>query len=233
MNPEPPGRLLATGRAADVYDIGGGRVLRRYRPEHRDGVDARREARVLAHVSAHGYPVPETFAATATDLEMERLDGPTMLDDLARRPWRVGRHAALLAALHERLHAIPPLEGLPTPFGDGDAIIHLDLHPDNVMLTAKGPVVIDWQNAGSGEPGADVAKTWLILATAQVSGGAARRLVSAAGRKLFLGMFLRRADVESARPHLRRVADTWEKNPRTSTEERRSAHRLATGEGRG
>ena len=27
-----PGPLIGTGRAADVYDIGGGRVLRRYRP---------------------------------------------------------------------------------------------------------------------------------------------------------------------------------------------------------
>jgi hypothetical protein len=28
---EPPGPLIGAGRAADVYDIGGGRVLRRYR----------------------------------------------------------------------------------------------------------------------------------------------------------------------------------------------------------
>jgi len=31
-------------------------------------------------------------------------------------------------------------------------IVHLDLHPENVMLTVSGPVVIDWRNATDGDP---------------------------------------------------------------------------------
>ncbi len=38
METELPGTLLGAGRNADVYDVGGGRVLRRYR----DGRDAGR-----------------------------------------------------------------------------------------------------------------------------------------------------------------------------------------------
>ncbi len=44
--------------------------------------------------------------------------------------------------------------GLPRPFGAAERIVHLDLHPGNVMLTAGGPVVIDWTNVAAGPPGA-------------------------------------------------------------------------------
>ena len=76
-----PGPLLGKGRSADVYDIGGGRVLRRYRPgggRRRQVVE--REALVMRHLAAHGFPVPAVFDADGADLVMERLDGRTMLD---------------------------------------------------------------------------------------------------------------------------------------------------------
>jgi aminoglycoside phosphotransferase (APT) family kinase protein len=87
---------------------------------------------------------------------LERIDGPTMGQRLARRPWKVRGHVALLADLHERLHAIPFEAG---------SLVHFDLHPDNVLLSASGPVVIDWTNAHAGTPEADVAMTWIILET--------------------------------------------------------------------
>ncbi len=54
--------------------------------------------------------------------------------------------------------------GLPTHPWDGDAILHLDLHPGNVILAADGPVVIDWTNAKRGGAGADLAETWMVVA---------------------------------------------------------------------
>jgi hypothetical protein len=99
---------------------------------------------------------------------MERLHGRDMLGDLASRPWRTASHARVLAALHDQLHQIAAPEGLLRPFGTGERIVHLDLHPGNVMLTAGGPVVIDWTNAAAGPPGADVAMAYLIMASSDL-----------------------------------------------------------------
>jgi aminoglycoside phosphotransferase (APT) family kinase protein len=58
-----------------------------------------------------------------------------------------------------RLHEVP---------FEGEWLLHLDLHSDNVLLSRRGPVVIDWTNARAGDPALDVALTWVIGAT---SGG--------------------------------------------------------------
>ena len=168
-----PGPLIGTGRAADVYDLGGGRVLRRYRTAPRPGV-IDREATVMRHLRANGYPVPEVFDAGGCDVVMERLQGVTMLDDLERRPWRVDRHADTWVDMHRRLGAVPTGDlaaaGIETRFGPPDAVVHLDFHPDNIMLTADGPVVFDWTNAALGPPAADVAFAWLVGATTTAEG---------------------------------------------------------------
>jgi len=51
------------------------------------------------------------------------------------------------------------------PFaGDcGPCLCHGDYHPLNVMLSPRGPVVIDWENVHLGDPLADVARAMLIL----------------------------------------------------------------------
>lgn len=191
-------RLLARGRAADVFEHGAGRVLRRYR----DGTSAERETEVMSHVRRHGFPVPAVYAVDGPELIMERIDGRTMLDDLARLPWRVDEYARLLAELHRALHRIPPSSWLTASLGSGDQLLHLDLHPDNVMLGPAGPVVIDWQNAARGLAADDVAQTWVILATSVVPGPLVPRTVARIGRRWFLRAFLRGVDAEAAAERL-------------------------------
>jgi tRNA A-37 threonylcarbamoyl transferase component Bud32 len=139
---------FASGREADVYALGDDRVLRRYR----DGADATREAEVMAHVAGHGFPVPAVHEAAGADLIMERLDGPTMAQAFLAGTLSGADGAAMLADLLCRLHELP------------GSIVHLDLHPENVLLTERGPVVIDWHNAGEGPADLDTAFTALILA---------------------------------------------------------------------
>jgi len=199
-----PGPLLGSGRAADVYDIGAGRVLRR----NRGGESTEHEAMVMRHVHAHGYPVPEIFDAEDGDLVMERVAGPTMLDAFGSRPWGMRAWAATLADLHRRLEVVPlPDFTIPARTGAAEAIVHGDLHPDNVILTNDGPVVIDWPNSMVGPRGADAANTWVTVASADVEGGFVTRLLGTVGRGYFLRRFLAGCDEESVRSQLVNAAD--------------------------
>jgi aminoglycoside phosphotransferase (APT) family kinase protein len=128
-------------------------------------------------------PRPQVYERTETDLVMDYLDGPTMLADLTRRPWRLLRHAKTLAQLHRQLHAIPAPADLPGPLGEGTSLVHLDLHPGNVLLTASGLMVIDWPNAGRGSGLADVACTWVILTASRLEGSIADRLIAAVAHR--------------------------------------------------
>jgi tRNA A-37 threonylcarbamoyl transferase component Bud32 len=161
-------KLIASGRASEIFDLGDGRVLRRFKA----GGHPEREALVMDHALRRGYPVPRVLDVTGDALVLERIDGPTMAADLRSRPWRLRCHASLLARLHDRLHDIAAPASLPEA-GPGDRLLHLDLHPENVIISPGGPIVVDWTNARRGEPTLDVALTWVILAT---SGGRAGRL---------------------------------------------------------
>jgi len=145
--------LLAAGRDCDVFDLGDGTVLRRQR--HGRSLEA--EAEVMRHAVAHGFPCPRVHRSDGPDLVLDLVPGPTMLDDLMADPTpeRGAAVGVALGELHDRLHRVPGMRG--------DTLLHLDLHPMNVILGADGPVVIDWTNAADGPEGLDVAMTWLIL----------------------------------------------------------------------
>jgi streptomycin 6-kinase len=177
-------RLLASGRDADVFDLGDGRVLRR----HKDGRPATKQAELLRYAAAHGYPVPVLHDASGADLVLEKLEGPEM--QAALRPWNLGPNARILADLHRRLHEIPPMPGLPTRFGEPRSLLHLDLHPRNVLLTPRGPVVIDWANAANGPGEADVALMYVIGKTSTIDGRGPMPTMLRALRDRFLDVFV-------------------------------------------
>lgn len=190
--PEPPSpapgeRLLARGRDADILDWGPGLVLRR----SRTGRPLVREAEVMEHVRRAGYPVPAVreVRAEGRELVMDRVDGPSMLQALVRRPWRQRELARLLADLHLRLGAITAPAGLRS-LGPGTAVLHQDLHPLNVLMTGAGPVVIDWANAGCGPPALDVASTWVILDSSEAPGPAVVQRLLRSRRSAFVEAFL-------------------------------------------
>jgi len=226
MGTHAPGPLLASGRSADVYLLGTDRVVRRYREPYAADFDAQREAELMRYVRERGVPVPEVYDADRTDIVMQRLVGHSMLSEVARRPWTLVSQARILAELHRKVHAIAGPAWLPTPFGDEGTLLHLDLHPDNILVTDHGVVLIDWQNAARGPAGADLAKSWIILATASVPGGKAKAAVLRTARKVFLRSFLHNVDVQAARSCLPAVAEAWVANPRISDLERAATTRL-------
>jgi tRNA A-37 threonylcarbamoyl transferase component Bud32 len=145
-----------------VFALDEQRVLRRYR----DGSEVSAEVPVMTHVASFGFPVPRIYEAQGADLVMERFTAPTMLQALLSRRTRPEIAAALLLSLHRQLHGLPPRLS-----SDPDTrILHLGLHPGNVILSHGGPVVIDWRNAAEGPPDLDLAVSALILAQVAASG---------------------------------------------------------------
>jgi len=124
-------------------------------------------------------------------LVYERIDGESMLDRLLARRDRTTEMAHLLASVHAAMHdsvgaglprfrdrverAIGRQEHLLAEsvrlevrrrlaeLPDGTAVCHGDMHPGNVLMTDRGPVIIDWITAGAGPPTADVARSLLLL----------------------------------------------------------------------
>ena len=152
------------------------------------------EAKTMEFVRSHGYPSPRVSEVSddGLDLVMERIDGPTMVEAFGARPWRIGRMAGQLADLHVSLHELPaPLWLNRAPCGEGDRLLHMDLHPLNVLMASSGPVVIDWTNASRGDPSVDVAVTWALIAAGEVPAGRAEALLVGVGRKLLVRRFLK------------------------------------------
>ncbi len=202
-----PGALLAAGRDADIFEYGPGLVLRRSRNRH----PLAHEAQIMEYLTGHGYPVPRIFEISEDGCEMvmDRIQGPSMGDLLAKRPWTLRRQAHVLAELHRQLHEVPAPNFLPpAPMGHGTQIVHLDLHPLNVILGPKGPVVIDWTNVARGDPALDIALVWVLVLAAEVPKNLLVAKLTSLGRRAFAKSFMASFDREAALDRLRDVV-TW------------------------
>lgn len=191
---DAPGPLLASGASADVFALDDDRVLRRYR----EGRDATPEVELLRHVRAHDFPAPDVLDATGSDIVMSRLHGPTLLQALGSLEISLSDAAHVLADLHGMLHEVPappswqhPPDAQWPSLAGGPVVVHLDLHPGNVVLTEDGPAVVDWASARAGTPELDVAVTSVLIAEVAVDAGGD---YSQAARAL-LASFLHASDV--------------------------------------
>jgi aminoglycoside phosphotransferase (APT) family kinase protein len=106
---------------------------------------------------------PSTAAAVGADLAAlhDELLGisppPTLPRQVDRMACKIRRAASSVAAdVAEALALLPAEVGL-------YRLCHGDLHPGNVLVTPRGPVVIDWFDASRGDPTLDVARTALLL----------------------------------------------------------------------
>lgn len=134
----------------------------------------------------------------------EFVEGETMLQTMISNPLKLGSYAHQLAELHISIHKIETSE-LPSQrqflekrirnleiltseekeeilkilddLPDDNRICHVDFHPDNIILTTKGPIIIDWPNSSRGNPLADVMMTSLILKFGTPPTGLITRLI--------------------------------------------------------
>ncbi|MFD0771725.1 phosphotransferase family protein [Bacillus sp. CGMCC 1.60114] len=132
----------------------------------------------------------KVFDQNRTGIIYEKIDGVTLTEQLAKDPMNVEKEAKRFAELHFQIHGMKSsalsdiheslifhinrcnrftleqkekivsyIAALPT----NQAVCHMDFHPDNILISEQGPIVIDWMTAGSGNPFADVARTVIIL----------------------------------------------------------------------
>ena len=162
----------------------------------------------MEYVRAQGYPAPavEEVSDDGLDMVIERVRGANMVATMTKRPWTVRRQGSILADLHQRLHeVVAPAWSHDAPVGRGDRLLHLDLHPLNVILSPRGPVVIDWTGASRGDPAVDVALAWSLMVAGSVSTG---RLIGALldrMRSALVSSFLRPFELDAVKRTLRDV----------------------------
>lgn len=188
-----------------------------------------REARVMEYVRAQGYPVPaiDEMSDDGLDMVMERIEGLDMVATMGKRPWTIPRQGRVLAELHVQLHELPAPDWLhEAPVGRGDRLVHLDLHPLNVIIGPRGPVVIDWANAARGDPVVDVALAWVLMAAGSVPTGLFIGAVLGRARSALVKNFLRSFDLDVLRRSLRDVVGWKVKDPHMSADEQARMWRL-------
>jgi aminoglycoside phosphotransferase (APT) family kinase protein len=220
-----PGALLAAGRDADIFEYGPGLVLRR----SREGRSMASEAQVMDYVRSQGFPVPgvERLSDDGLDLVMERIDGVDMVAMMTRRPWTITRHGRVLADLHRRLHELAAPEWMgDAPVGHGDRLVHLDLHPLNVMIGPRGPVVIDWTGASRGDPYVDVALAWALMVAGEAAVGRLIGAVLGRARSILVRSFLGPFDLGEVTSRLADVVSWKVADPHLSAAERSRMHEL-------
>lgn len=148
---------------------------------------AERELQAHRYARDHGLSVPVVHSCQVIDerpvLIMDWVPGNRLADRLwsGGDPDDLGRRSgATLAALHS-ITAPPPVlvaarswldwpQPMPElapalqPYDTGRVVLHLDFHPQNLIIDRNGAIVVlDWANCVVGPPQADLARTLSIL----------------------------------------------------------------------
>jgi Ser/Thr protein kinase RdoA (MazF antagonist) len=184
---------LAEGATAEVFAWGEDQILKLYRAGYPPDEAQREAQRArAAHAAGLPTPavIDVVQVDGRQGVVYARVDGTPMMQVLLAAPDRAAALAAQLAELHAAMHQLR-CETLPSQYDRlqnriemltdlelalrqralailagcprEHALCHGDFHPENVLLTAEGPMIIDWVDATQGAPAADVARTCLIM----------------------------------------------------------------------
>ncbi|MCB8921732.1 MAG: phosphotransferase [Ardenticatenaceae bacterium] len=204
------GQLIAEGRTAEVYALDEDRVIKLFydwcpSPWIQQEIEI---ANFIASMPIPSPKALKSIEIKGRQgIIYERVNGPSMLKLSTARPWMLFHFARQLAELHTEIHK-NKVNGLPSQrnalagviqqlkslspdikasvlklldeLPDGNTLCHFDFHPDQVLITNNGPVIIDWMTAQQGHPHSDVARTCIILKFGQVPYGswAMRRIIN-------------------------------------------------------
>lgn len=185
------GHLLGSGKMAEAFQYGE-HVLKLYRDPGSRSV-AFGEAAILAIVGEHGLPTPAVHEAGhfagRWGLVMDRAAGQPLATLAAADPTLVPAALEAMVQLHLAIHAreevrLSPLKprladrigrvsldaGLRAKLlarlaelPEGNRLCHGDFHPFNIIGMPGAAMIVDWPDATSGPPAADVARSYLLM----------------------------------------------------------------------
>jgi uncharacterized protein (TIGR02172 family) len=192
------GQILSDiGRTAQVITWDNNKVIKLFR-EGFTFSHIEKEEKISRTVFEVGLPVPAVHGIVEVEgrygILFERVDGPSMMEEMITKPDELIRLTKLLSELHAKMHTIT-VTGLPsqrqklasqiqsaprlsdeereaaltalTRLPEGNKLCHGDYHPGNILMSSRGPIVIDWVDGSQGNPHADVARIILLLQTAE------------------------------------------------------------------
>lgn len=109
-------QIISLGRTAEIIVGAGNQVLKLFR----DGwslSSVKKEEKIARTISEAGLPVPAVYGIVEVDgrhgIIYERVDGPSMLNELISKPREPEHFAGLFAKLHAKMHSLE-MRGLPS-----------------------------------------------------------------------------------------------------------------------
>ncbi|NLA60223.1 MAG: phosphotransferase [Firmicutes bacterium] len=187
------GELIGRGYQCDVFALGEDKVLKVFKPRaDRSWIEREFQVTRLLHGAGLPVPAVFDIVELdgRTGIVYERIHGPLISDAVLANPGQLESLARGMAELHAAIHSVSIKElpsqrarfvrrikgllvltreereallGLLNRLPDGNAACHGDLNLNNVIVSPKGMVAIDWDNGCRGNPVADVARTVLLL----------------------------------------------------------------------
>lgn len=186
-------RFIAKGASAEIFDMGGGTIVKLFRDSVSDDM-IDREAAASIHADACGVPTAAAIARRQWDdgrrgIIYPCLQGQTVMDWVRKNPMRAGSALDRMGAIHADVHradaaSLRSLKQVlatdiaygPAPIAlqreaiayldtlpDRQVLLHGDFHMGNVMLTPQGMMLIDWSKAASGHPAADAVRSEMLM----------------------------------------------------------------------
>jgi tRNA A-37 threonylcarbamoyl transferase component Bud32 len=187
-------KLIARGGQADIYEFEDNKIIRvPRRPQDYERISY--EHAVYSALAGSGIAAPKVYPLVYIDqvpcIIMDRINGTSMMAEIAHRPFSLSGIARELARLHQRIlnvtasgpvvnekekarfcigesHSFAENEkslllGLLDALPEGEALCHGDFHPGNLLRSGDRYYTIDWSAASCGDFVSDIAHTYILL----------------------------------------------------------------------
>lgn len=186
-------KLISQGNTAEVYLYDDNKILKLFRENlPSEPIISEYEKVKFIQLKLHNVPKAYEMIKYRGryGIIYEKIIGNDMINNMLRNLCNVKRYSKLLARVHSELHTTKSelnssvksklsreiddvlilseeekgriknyLQKLP----DGDALLHFDFHPGNIIMQGNDPIIIDWMTACTGDPSADAARSWILL----------------------------------------------------------------------